>query len=302
MEGHVAVLGVSAEQPLKAEALQAGGLIPIDTAVLTLALPAGADAEDAGAPLRAVAAYYAPQGAFSLSGRFVKPPAELAVTANVLLIVEDGGLHAHGGWAIFPDVEKRFSFDFALPAGWQIAAVTAARLQAAAPECYGVAGQAPAGPRPLSAGDSRGAGVSRLFPRRADAAGLAGRLEDAGAEFPVFPVLGAAHDNGALVVAARDDLTVRPEKIEQARAAGRNRDGQVRPGRHRLPAWPIATKSAYAAALVVQRTAPRLTARTVSCFRVTPKGLLPTTSWPTTSPRPACGGWRWNCPATPPRP
>ena len=104
VKGHVAVLGLLAEQPLKVEALQPEGLIPIDAAVLSLAMPAGAAEPDAaGQPLRAVAAYYAPQGRFHLTGRFVKPPAALAVTANVLLILEDGGLRARGGWAMLPE-------------------------------------------------------------------------------------------------------------------------------------------------------------------------------------------------------
>ena len=121
VDGHVAVLGLLAQAPLKAESLQPDGLIPIDTTALAVAAPAGA-AEPAadGPPLRPMAAYYAPQGRFGLSGRFVKPPADLAVITNVLLVVEEGGLHAHGGWAMLGEVEKRFSFDFNLPAGWQI--------------------------------------------------------------------------------------------------------------------------------------------------------------------------------------
>ena len=274
--------------------------------MLHAALPAGARVRETPAcRCGRVAAYYAPQGDFSLSGRFVKPPAELAVTANVLLIVEDGGLHAHGGWAMLPDVEKRFSFDFALPAGWQIAAVTAARRASRWPSSVTALPARPARVRVrLPQGNPAGAGVSRLFPRRADAAGLAGRLEDAERlKFPVFSVLGATHDEGALVVAARDDLTVRPEKIERLVPLDETEMGKyglagiVPSLAYRYENPP------YAAALVV--AADRAAADR-------PDGLLlprysrgarwPTTSWPTTSRRPARGGWRWSCPATPPRP
>ena len=91
--GHVAVVGLLVEQPLKAQSLAAQGLIPVDAAVLALAMPAGAgQSAEAGSPLQAVAAYYAPQGRFSLSAQVVKPAAEMAVTGNVLLIVDDAGL------------------------------------------------------------------------------------------------------------------------------------------------------------------------------------------------------------------
>ena len=120
--GHVAVVGVLLEQPLKIESLRAEGLIPVDVSVVAQAMPELAR-EPAEAPLVPVAAYYAPQGRFGLSGRFVMPAAEMAVASDVLLVVADGGLEARGRWVISPRVRKQFSFDFSLPAGWEIAAV-----------------------------------------------------------------------------------------------------------------------------------------------------------------------------------
>ena len=88
-------------------------------------------------------------------------------------------------------------------------------------------------------------------------------MEDAEASnFPAFSILGAAHDEGALVVAARDDLTVRPEKIERLVPLDETEMGKyglagiVPSLAYRYENPP------YAAALVVERTAPRLTART----------------------------------------
>ena len=67
--------------------------------------------------LRAVAAYYAPQSRYALSARFTRPEAEMAVTSNLLLIFEDKGCEVRGGFALLPDLEKRFSLDFSVPAG-----------------------------------------------------------------------------------------------------------------------------------------------------------------------------------------
>jgi len=84
--GQVAVVGLLAEDRLSAESIAAQGMIPIDTAVIQTAIPASLLRAEPGAPLlKPVVAYYAPHGEFGLSGRFVKPPAELTAITNVLL-------------------------------------------------------------------------------------------------------------------------------------------------------------------------------------------------------------------------
>ena len=139
--GRAAVVGVLLEQPLKIESLQAENLIPIDASVLAQAMPEAVRAPTE-VPLVPAAAYYAPQGSFGLSGRFVMPAAEMDVASNVLLIVGDGGLEARGRWAISPCVRKQFAFDFSLPAGWEIASVTDPHGACLPVERYGSAAQA----------------------------------------------------------------------------------------------------------------------------------------------------------------
>ena len=73
-----------------------------------------------------MAAWYAPQGDYALTAHYNKPPAELAVTTSLLLILADKGQELLGGLALVPQVEKRFSFDVSVPAGWQVTSVTAA--------------------------------------------------------------------------------------------------------------------------------------------------------------------------------
>ena len=50
----------------------------------------------------------------------------MAVTTSLLLIVADKGQEVLGGLSLLPRVEKRFSFDVSIPAGWQVTGVTAA--------------------------------------------------------------------------------------------------------------------------------------------------------------------------------
>ncbi len=49
----------------------------------------------------------------------------LAVTTNLLLNIQDKGCEVQGGFALLPAAEKRFSFDFSVPAGWSVTEVTA---------------------------------------------------------------------------------------------------------------------------------------------------------------------------------
>ena len=50
-------------------------------------------------------------------------------------------------------------------------------------------------------------------------------------EFPVFAVLGASRGEGAIAVDARDDMTVRPDRLDATDAAERRRETQVWPCR-----------------------------------------------------------------------
>ncbi len=274
VDGHVAVLGLLAQAPLKAESLKPDGLIPIDTTALAVAAPAGA-AEPAadGPPLRPMAAYYAPQGRFGLSGRFVKPPADLAVITNVLLVVEEGGLHAHGGWAMLGEVEKRFSFDFNLPAGWQIVKIFQSNGQPLAFDRCAAAGGPPRVRVHLPQGVPAGQEARAYFHAVRTPPGWLSDWKSQTLEFPTFSIPDATHEEGALVVAAHDDLIVRPTKIEHLVPLDENEMGKydlagiVPSLAYRYENPP------FAAALLVERTRPRLTARTVSCFRVSAEGL-----------------------------
>ncbi len=266
--GHVAVVGLAVEDRLKAEAVSPEGLIAIDTAVLVKALPATVlEARPGAAKIRPVVAYYAPQAAFGLTARFVKPPARLRVTTNLLVILEDGGLTVRGGFALVPEQEKRFAFDFSVPAGWDVTSVTADGGGVTF-ERYGKPGQEGRVHVRLAQGVPAAAERQVLFTAVHVPKTWFSEWAGTAMEFPVFAVSGAARDVGAIAVDARDDMVVRPEALERLMPLDENEktryglQGVAAALAYRYDAQP------YRARLTVERTLPRITAQTFSFFRV----------------------------------
>jgi len=276
--GHVAVVGLAVEDRLKAEAVEPEGLIPIDTAVLTRALPATVlEAQPGAARIRPVAAYYAPQGRFALAARVVRPPARLHVTTNVLALLEDGGLTARGGFALVPEQEKLFAFDVAVPAGWDVVSVTGAGGKAVPFQRYPAEGGGSRLHVRLPNGVAAGAERRVFFEARHVPKGWFGAWPDGRRTlaFPVFAVLRggrgeamAIRDTGAIAVDARDDMIVRPAALEGLMPLDANEkkryglEGVAASLAYRYDQQP------YTARLTVRREVPRTTAQTFSFFRV----------------------------------
>ena len=320
--GSVSVYGLLVEDRLKAESLAASGLIPINAAVLGGVLPPGIFNYQPGQPtLCAVAAWYAPQGEYALTAQYKKPPAEMAVTTSLLLVVGDTGQEVLGGLAFLPQVERRFSFDVSVPDGWQVAGITAADGKPLPFEHYADSvlrasdRLAPAS-TPGAASERRqqqtnaggrirvtvpgGMAVGQEYKANFRAVripkGWLGDWKSKPVEFPKFAVLDATHDVGAVAVNVRDDLDVRPDKLAQLVPL----DAGDKP-KYGLAG--VSTRLAYrydspkyAASLVVERTRPRLTARTFSFIRVEPSASIATTSWSTRLPRRGRRSSRSRCP------
>ena len=264
--GHVAVVGLVVEECLKPEAITTQGLIPIDAAVLTKALPATVLAPDLAAiRIRPVAAYYAPQSEFSLSARFTKPPARLLVTTNLLLTLEDKGQAVRGALALVPEAEKVFSFDFTVPAGWDVTSVTADN-QPLRYERYGKIDEAARIHVLLPSGLDVGQERRVFFQATSVPKNWFGDWKTVDCEFPVFAVEGAARDTGAIAVDARDDMTVRPDTLEGLISANEYSEAPTAGTEARL-AYSFQGRP-YRARLIVQRKTPYVTAQTFSFFRI----------------------------------
>jgi len=271
--GHMAVVGLLLEDRLKVEAVQAGGLIPIDVSVLGRGLlQATADGESAAT--RPVVAYFAPHAAFDLKARFVKPPAEILVTTNLLLLLEDRRQTVRGGFAVLPREEKLFALDFSAPPGWEVTGVTGDDKKGLPFERYPEAG----GGSRLHVGFPAGVPVGQETRVYFEAVSVPrGWLGDWAARpiaFPVFAVSGATRDIGAIAVLASDDMQARPDAVSNLTWLDENemaKYGLAGTGAslaYRYDARP------YSARLTVERIAPRLTARTYSFFRVDRDNLV----------------------------
>jgi hypothetical protein len=265
----VAVVGLAVEDRLKAEAITARGLVRINTAVLAQALPATVlEAGPGAARIRPVVAYYAPTGDFSLSARFVRPPAALNVVTNVLVTLEDSGLTARGGFVLSPEEDKRFDLDFSVPAGWDVTQVTAEGGAALPFERYAAEGGAGRIHVRLPQGVAPGAARQVYFTAVHVPKAWFGDWEKAAVALPVFAVAGAARDEGAVAVDPRDDMTVRPEALEGLTPLDENE--KTRYGLEGVSAALAYRydRPPYSAQLAVERIPPRATAQTFSFFRV----------------------------------
>ncbi|MCE9605146.1 MAG: hypothetical protein K8U03_09630 [Planctomycetia bacterium] len=266
--GQMAVVGLLLEDRLKAEDLAAEGMLPVDNDVLAQALPASVLTPEAGSPrVRPIVAYYAPDGAIDLKAKFTRPPARVMVTTNVLLTLREKGLEVRGGFALAPEAEALHEFDFTVPAGWNVTEVTRDNGTTVPFERYGPA-DAPRIHVRLPTKIAGGASGSVYFQAAHVPAAWLDAWTATNVEFPVFAVAGAAIDTGAVAVDAKDDLTIRPDvltnltpldKAEQAKYGLVDVAVQLA-YRYDSPG--------YRATIAVERTTPRITARTHSFFRI----------------------------------
>ncbi len=272
--GQVAVLGIVAEDRLETRSLAAEKLIAIDTSVFEQALPPTLLARPVGdEPLRPIAAYYAPQGAYGLTAKFARPSAELAVTASTLLNINEQRQAVRGGFAIQPSVAARFAFSFSVPAGWHVTAVTGPEGEPLPFERYGSENESGRIHVTVSRGMKPDEAFAVAFEATHAPAGWLDEWSSREVDFPRFDVLGATRSASALAVTVAYDLRVRPETIEgltpldETEKADWNLAGAATALAYR------AEGTEYAARLTVERAQPRLAARTFSFFQVTSGSL-----------------------------
>lgn len=275
VEGQVSVVGLVLEDRLQPRSLKTDGLIPVDTLVLTRALPASVFQAEPGSPrVRPIIAGYAPQRDFSILAEFHKPEAEMFVTTNLLLTLTDKGHEMRGGFAILPKEEKRFGLDFAVPEGWDVTTVTDAENKTLPIERFDspkggtrVHVRLPQGVAPLQE-------YQIYFQASHQPAGWLAPWTTRETAFPIFGVLGASRESGALAVAVKDDIAVRPSETERIEPLDEHEKEKY--GLGGVPTQ-LAFRfegADYRMTLAVERVKPRLTARSISSFVVTPDFLI----------------------------
>lgn len=273
--GQVAVVGLVVEQHLQAESMSHEGLIPLDNAVLTAALPETVFRVEPGSvQVRPVAAFYAPGPAYRLEAQFARPAARLQATTNLLLVVGDTGQRVRGGFTLLPEIEERFDLRFQSPPGWHVVQVTDADGTSLTTERYEQPdGSATIGVR-LSKGVPPGETATVLFQAERVPPGWLGAWDEQQVEFPRFVLADADRDIGAIAVRAEDDLAVRPDQLEGLLPLDENEKqkyglaGIESNLAYRYDGQP------YRTTLTVSRETPSITARSYCFVRLAPGTMI----------------------------
>ena len=283
--GQVAVLGLLLEDRYRLQAIASEGLIPIDVDLLRATLPASVFEADPGAPVvRSVAAFYAPYENYALQGQFDKPTASIEATSNLLLELTDARQLLRGAFVLRGEGVRIFAADIFVPAGWEVTRVTDKQDQPLSFETYDASEESAAADAGADVADEPSGNAARIhvtFPRGVSPGESYGIYVQAvrtptswlqswkfqEVEFPMFRVVDARGDAGALAVAAADDLAVRVEQVTGLSPLDDNQKQEYGMADVEADLAFRFEQEAPSALFRVERTAPRITARTFSFLK-----------------------------------
>lgn len=212
---HASVLGLLLEDRLQTQTLAPTALSAIDATVLLSAAPPSVLAAGPGLPaIRPVVAFYAPHDLGRLSATFAVPEPALQVATSIVATVSESELSARVGLSLLPKVEKRFSLDVSIPAGWQVVSTTASDGRPLTIE----RNPQEDGSTKLSVTFAQGLPPDQAIDLLIDIKSIPKGWLDAWTEnrleLPRVVIDDATVTEGAVSVAARDDLEIRPDTIE----------------------------------------------------------------------------------------
>ncbi|MEZ6087614.1 MAG: hypothetical protein R3C05_06235 [Pirellulaceae bacterium] len=271
-----AVVGVFLDRRLDVQGLQAEELIPIDTAIVASAIPEGLFDAQPGAPVvRPVAAYYAPQGEFEMSGMFRKSPAAVNVATHLLFTIGQQQHMVRGQFSLTPTQEKLFETRIAVPPQWHVSEVTDGQ-------------QRPLDFELIAADDDNADQTLRLRWPSGIVAGQRGDVLFRATHTPVdwlsdwrstttsvpsFRVLDARSTLGTIVVSTIDDLSAQPQTLVELQPLGEKRKAELGLQGVEGPLAYQFKDAAWSAILDVTRGVPQLTAESFSFFKIQPEGI-----------------------------
>lgn len=268
--GHVAVVGLLVEDRLQPYAIQTESLLPLQTGYLTANLPQSVFQAEPGAPqVRPIVAYYSPRGEFSLQSKFRQPPMRLNVTTNALLVLSDTRQELQGLFVVYPEAEKLFTFDFAIPDDWALQTLTGKDGQPLLFEQFRDESGARARVT-FPSGIPAGMSAEIRFRAQSIPKEWLGDWTKSTARFPRFTPRGADRDEGAIAISAIDDIKLIPEELQglvPLDEAEKARYGLAGVGTDLIYRY---DNPMYAATFVAERAAPTITARTFTFARILP--------------------------------
>lgn len=276
-----AVVGLLLGDSLALQSLATDKLIPLDTRVITEALPDVMFGGEGGAPrLRAVAAYYSPAGSEGLdaTGVFRRPAARLLATTTLLLTLDHGELSVQGGFSLRPVTDPLFAVEINVPQGWHVEAVTDAAGAALPFELRSPAtGETAARLHVAFPGGVTHGGQGDVFIRAVHTpAGWLSKWDSFRIAFPGFSVRGAEREMGAIAVQSGDAMRVYPESVLGLTPLDDADKAEY--GLTAVTDWRQAPayrfeRQPFDATFRVERVAPRVIARVYGFFHVEPHQL-----------------------------
>ncbi len=265
------VIGLVVDDRLRVADIVSEALIPIDTQVLTAALPASLFEQEPGRPkLKAVAAFYATDLEHQLHAQLSLPANRLTVAGDTQVVISDRGLSAQVGFSLSTLNENLFSCDVRMPLGWNVESVKSAdgavlnfekTQDAEAAQGQRIRVHIPGGLRPEAA-------QSLWLQADYTPPDWLAAWDTLAVVVPGFSVVNADQQTGRISLAMADDLAVSPEITQGLEVL----EGSQSPQRS-TSIQPLSLAYSYDSldwrlSVTVTRKTPRLTALTHSFLHV----------------------------------
>jgi len=276
--GEVAVVGLLVEDRLEPQELATKQLLPIDSPILTQAMPESIFRAEPGAPIvRHVATYYVPAyidaTQYDLSANFVRPESGLVVSTSLLLSLSDQGHDLRGGFIVSPLAEDLFQVRLKVPLGWRVQEVLGDNNQPLAFERYELADGSTRLLVTLASLIPAGERGTIIVRASSNPAGWLADWKEQPVTFPQLEIEGATREAGAIAVQTGDDLAVQPQELSglvpllENEKQAQGLAGVTTAAAYRFESRPFAAK------FTAERKQPSLAAEVFSFVQVLPDAL-----------------------------
>lgn len=276
--GEVAVVGLLVEDRLEPQELATKQLLPIDSPILTQAMPESIFRAEPGAPIvRHVATYYVPAyidaTQYDLSANFVRPESGLVVSTSLLLSLSDQEHDLRGGFIVSPLAEDLFQVRLKAPLGWRVQEVLGDNNQPLNIERYELADGSTRLIVTLASRIAAGQRGKIIVRASSNPAGWLADWKEQTVTFPQLEIEGASREAGAVAVQTIDDLAVQPQELSglvpllENEKVAQGLAGVTTAAAYRFESRPFAAK------FTIERKQPSLAAEVFSFVQVLPDAL-----------------------------
>lgn len=264
------VAGILLDSRLELIEAATQNMTPIENSTLGQALPTANSSESDRGPAsrRPLLAHFAPGDTFAMSAQFRQPPGTLFATTNTLLTIGREGLNVRGAFTIRPENRKCFALNIPVPDGWTIENILS---EQGAPLSF-QRHTAPDGHENIRVKLPTAIAKGKEQTVRFEAKHLPDEWfsdwQNRRVQFPKFTLPAADSSRGAIAVHAKDDLQALPHKLEELTPLPEKDKAEY--GLDGVAAELAYThkQSNYAATFNLTRKTPRVTAESLSFFRI----------------------------------